>query len=392
MQFNRDEVESALTTNGSDQPQPSLEFTEQVSNKVVPSDPDFAKAMTASNYIDRLASVSAKRTNLKIQVTLAQTPQTSPLTSRPNDTIFDAPPLFLAEMGADSPNAMDIDSDSVGTPESLDVFFQISDASTAIPVQIMELASSARDLLIADFSSTPEIVLSKICMREFLEGFVLPLAPTVLSTGKVIEVEGQNMIQLANALTEQRSVAIVQGPSSLLVLYPSHLKLDQNLFVERVVLMEPNCHICIEVRAAGSNFPTTTLPSSSSSLPKTLERLFLKNHGWKPEDFFSWQPNRNINKNVYIMAHPTSHKTETEMLARYFRELQAEVWIPGTKGSWNDFLRLDQGVIVVSSLKINTQIKSNSHSFIPTLNHMKECPACAVYSSQNLTYSNWELK
>jgi len=48
------------------------------------------------------------------------------------------------------------------------------------------------------------------------------------------------------------------------------------------------------------------------------------------------------------MAHPTAHKSETEMLARYFREIGANVWLPVTKGSWKDFQGVKEGVIIVS--------------------------------------------
>jgi hypothetical protein len=302
------------------------------------------EAVSPLGYFDYLAQTSSERVNKRAT---QASPEVSQRRSGSGETASDSLPYPLAEMGMDgSSDAMDTNSSSsVSPPATLDVFIKVSDESTVVRARIFELESSASDVLRADFSITPNLVLSNICMREFLEGFVLPLAPTVLSTGKVIEVEGQSLMQLANTLAEHRSAAIVQGPSSLLILHPSSLILSEGVFLERKSAILPNCHICIEVRAAGSNFPAA-MPSSSS-LPRTLERLFHKNHGWKSEDFFAWSQNRDVSRNVYIMAHPTSHKSETEMLARYFRELQARVWSPGTKGSWTDFSKNDEGVIIV---------------------------------------------
>lgn len=204
------------------------------------------------------------------------------------------------------------------------------------------------------------------------------------------------MLQLANTLIEQRSVAIVQGQSSLLIFYPSNLILMEGVFLERATAIEPHCHICIEVRTPGSNFPPSISASESTCLPRNLERLFYRNHGWKAEEFFVWSSQIKVKKNVYIMAHPQTHKSETEMLARYFRELGADVWLPETKGSWNDFMNLSigkGGVIIVGGFDhmYCILVSRISHSSTPIFDNMKECLTCAVFSYAKSTFSNLAL-
>jgi hypothetical protein len=339
-----------LTTNDSDQPQSLLDDINQPSSGVSPGDSNMDTNLPETmDYTQRLAWASAERTNLKIQVTQAYSPQISPLTSGPDQAVFGTPPPpYLAESGAVSSDAMDISESDVGFADSLNVNLQISDTSLLVPAQFVDLDISTTEQIKAELSTKPKFVLSNICMRESLDEFVLPLTPHILSLGQVLETGGQNMIQrLANTLTEHRSVAIAQGPSLLFIFYPSNS--IKSVFLERTgTPLPPDCHICVEVRTAGDEFSNMALlAQSSSSLPKTLERLFQKNHGWKAHEFFMWH-DRNIHKNVYIMAHPTAHKSETEMLARYFRELGANVWLPVTKGSWKDFQGVKEGVIIVS--------------------------------------------
>lgn len=371
-QFLGDKLEPVLTSNDSMIPQPATSFFDQAS-RIAPSqyptsENTFSAPEGPADYIERLAQGSAERANWKIQVTQAHTTQIPQVTSGPAKPIFDAPPSFLEEMAADSSSeAMDIDSgivespstlDAIDSPNTLGVSLQISDASMSIPVEITDLETSAKDALVADYSEAPQIIVSQMVMRDLLETFIFSLVPTVLSSGKIFEFKGQDMVQLARILTEQSSVAIVQGPSSLLILYPSHLILEERVFLERdKTPIEQNCHICVQVRAVGSKFPSPLLSSTSNSLPKNLERYFQKNHNWDPKRFFTWQTgsDRSVKKNVYIMTHHISHKAETEMLARYFRELGAKVWTTGTKGSWDDFLKFSgSGVIIVSLINTVT--------------------------------------
>ena len=386
--------------NNNDLPQYLPGFADQSSTGVAPGNLDHDRNLPApSDYYQHLTQSSANRASLKISVTQSYSPQISPRTSGPGEALFDSPSSFLeepiAEPGADSYDAMDIESISIGLPNCLNVFLQLPEASDSVLAQIVDLDTSTMEALRTEFSMTPNFVLSNTCMLELLEEFTIPLAPTVMSTGQVLEAEGQDTMQmLASTLTEHRSVAIVQSSSLLLIFYPSNLKLQDGVFLERKDMVLPNCHICVEVRTISSTFPGIVPPASSSS-SRTLERLFLKNHGWKPKDFFFWPPDRNIArnvaKNVYIMAHPTAHKSETEMLARYFRELQASVWLPGTKGSWRDFQNVtEEGVIIVSNhtFDVHRAVNTNCLSSILTSAHTKECPACAQNSSVNSTSSS----
>ncbi|TID27634.1 putative 4-coumarate--CoA ligase 3 [Venturia nashicola] len=341
------------------------------SNQMVPSNyPIFDNGIYApedpAGYAERLAQESAERAHRKTQVTQAHRPQTPPIAIPGNiSPILDAPPPALADMASDSSSeSMDVGSgimespdtlDTIDSPNTFEVSLQVSDVSKSIPVEIADVELTAMDALKADYPRGQQIVVSQMVMRDLLETFIFPLAPTVLSSGKIFEMQGQDMTQLARILTEQSSVAIAQGLSSLLILYPSHLMLEELVFLERgLSLMEPNCHIYVQVRAVGNNFPTSIPYPPSAGLPKTLERYFYKNHGWEPAKFFAWHNGQHTSKtakNVYLMTHHMSHKAETEILARYFRELGAQVWTTGTKGSWDNFLKLAElkgsGVVIM---------------------------------------------
>ncbi|KAE9979373.1 hypothetical protein EG327_007053 [Venturia inaequalis] len=340
-------------------------------NQMVPSSYSmynnrFSAPEGPAGYTERLARESAERAHRKIQAIEAHPPRISPLADAGHaEPMIDDPPHVSADMTSDSSSeAMDVDSGIMGSPDTLDTVdspntfemsLQILDASKSIPVEIVDLGLTAMDALKADYSRESQIVVSQMVMRDLLETFVIPLAPTVLSSGKIFETQGQDMTQLARILIEQSSVAIAKGPSSLLILYPSHLILEELVFLERgKSSIEPNCHICVQVRAVGSNFPTAIPNPPTSGFPKTLERYFQKNHDWEPTKFFAWHAGQHTTKtakNVFLMTHPMSHKAETEILARYFRELGAHVWTPGTKGSWDNFLKIAEpngsGVVIL---------------------------------------------
>lgn len=403
-QFPGDQLEAVLTSSDSTIPQAPPSFFDQA-NQIASSgystfDNGFSAPEGPAGYTERLAQESAERANRKIQVIQAHTPQISPLTTAPAEPILYNPPPVLADLASDSSSeAMDVDSgimespdtlDTIDSPTTLRVSLQVSDAFKFIPVDIVDLEFTAIDALKTDYSREPQIVVSKMVMRDLLETYIFPLAPTVLSSGKIFEMQGQDMPQLARTLTEQSSVAIAQGPSSLLIFYPSQFILEERVFLERgKTPIEPNCHICVQVRAIGRNFPTAIPNSSSASLPRSLERYFHKNHGWEPARFFAWTAGKQTTqtkRNVYIMAHHISHKAEIEMLARYFREIGAQVWTTGTKGSWDNFLNIAEdldgsGVIIVSLMNNITGPKhpTNGHSCIPILCGTKGYPTCAAF-------------
>lgn len=398
-------LEIVLTSNDSMIPQTPPGFFDQPSQVGYSGYSVFDNGRSAlegpAGYTARLAEESAERADRKIEVIQAHRPQISLLASpvHAEPMIDDPPPAFAGVDANSSSEVMDVDSGIVESPDTLhtidspntfEVSFQVSDASKFIPVEIVDLELTAIDALKADYSREPQIVVSQMVMRDLLETFVFPLAPTILSSGKIFEMQGQDMTQLARILTEQSSVAIAQGPSTLLILYPSHLILEELVFLERVRSpIEPNCHICVQVRAVGSNFPTPISTPSSDGLPKTLRRYFQRNHGWEPAKLFAWntgQHTAKTEKNVYLMTHYVSQKAETEILVRYFRELGAQVWTTGTKGSWDNFLKVAEsngsGVVIVSLMN-NTAYSNdltNDHSCIPTLSGTKAYPTYAAFS------------
>ncbi|QDS72858.1 hypothetical protein FKW77_007256 [Venturia effusa] len=327
---------------------------------------NFAAPKGPAGYLQRLAQESAERANWKIQLTGAHTPQlpTSETNSTSEPTNLDNAPAPLEETVTDSSSeAMDLDSGIMESPNTLDTTYssntltaslQLADANPSIPIEIVDLDYIAIEALRSDFSQELQITVSRMVMRDLLETYIFPLAPTVLSSGKIFQLNGQDTAQLSRTLTEQSSVAIAQGPSSLLIMYPSHFILEERVFLKRDgTPIEPNCHICLQVRALGSNFPTPPpIATTSNGLAKTLERYFQKTHGWEPSKFFIWRSGSTIQKNVFLMTHPQSHKAETEILTRYFREIGAKVWTTATKGSWDDFLKLSDSKLKGSGVVV----------------------------------------
>jgi hypothetical protein len=248
---------------------------------------------------------------------------------------------------SEAENVMEPDSNSANALSALEVVFKFPDDTPDVTAHLSGVLSNTADMLKADFSSPPEFVMSTMCMQEILEFFVLPLATTILSSGEVLDVEGQGIAQLADTLIEQKSAAVLKGLFTLVIFYPSRQATSEWAFLGRSEPVSSRSQLCVQVRAVEGSLRTLTLSPAPADSPKSFEELLRQNHNLRLEDFLAWPGQQRMSKNFFIMAHPASHRAEAEMLSRYFREMGAQVWLPFPGGAWADFQSQGQGVVIV---------------------------------------------